>query len=382
MIQTTLPAEDSGCGRLFAALELSNKKWKLAMSARGKKREVTVPAGNMAALLEAFDKAKAHFKLDGAASVMSCYEAGRDGFWLHHELDRVGVENLVVDSSSIEVDRRQRRAKTDRLDAWRLLRQLERYAEGDRRALRIVRVPSVEAEDARRPHRELQRLREERTAQANRIRGLLVLHGLRLTVGPRFPQQLSEMVVEGGGPVRAHLHAELVREFARWQLVSEQIKVLEAELDAQLQAEAATDPAVHTIQKLCRLRAVGIMSATVFTREFFGWRDFRNRREVGGASGLVNMPFASGDRSSDQGISKAGNRRVRTTLIQIAWGWLRYQPESALSQWFQKRFAASARLRRIGIVALARRLLIALWRYVEKDLVPVGAQLKPVPTNA
>lgn len=382
MTQTTLRAEDSGCERLFAALELSNKTWKLAMSGRGKHRERTVPSGNMAALLAAFDQAKEQFKLDGAASVLTCYEAGRDGFWLHRELERMGVENVVVDSSSIEVDRRQRRAKTDRLDAWRLLRQLERYTEGDRQALRVVRVPSVEAEDARRPHRELQRLREERTAQANRIRGLLVLHGIRRTVGPRFAQWLSEARGEGGAPLAPHLHAELLRELARWQLVSEQIKVLEAELDAQLQEETPVDPAVVIIQKLYRLRAIGVTGSTVFTREFFGWRDFHNRREVGGASGLVNMPFASGDRSSDQGISKAGNRRVRTTLIQITWGWLRYQPDSALSQWFQKRFAGSPRLRRIGIVALARRLLIALWRYIERDIVPGGAQFKPVPAAA
>jgi len=382
MIQTTLRVEDSDCERLFAALELSNKKWKLAMSGRGKKREATVPAGNMAALLEAFDKARAHFKLDGVTPVRTCYEAGRDGFWLHRELERVGIENLVVDSSSIEVDRRQRRAKTDRLDAWRLLRQLERHADGDRRALRVVRVPSAEAEDARRPHRELQRLREERTAQANRIRGLLVLHGIRLNVGPKFVDRLSEARGGDGAPLPPHLQAELLREFVRWQLVSEQIKVLEAELAAQLEAETPIDPGVATIQKLYRLRAIGVTGATVFTRELFGWRDFHNRREVGGASGLVNMPFASGDRSSDQGISKASNRRVRATLIQITWGWLRYQPDSELSQWFQKRFAGSPRLRRIGIVALARRLLIALWRYVQRGIVPTGAQLKPVSAAA
>lgn len=381
MAQTTLRGEDTGCERLFAALELSNKKWKLAMSARGKNREVTVPSGNMAALLEAFDKAKTHFKLEAVARVVSCYEAGRDGFWLHRELERMGVKNLVVDSSSIEVDRRQRRAKTDRLDAWRLLRQLERYADGDRLALRVVRVPSVEAEDARRPHRELQRLREERTAQANRIRGLLVLHGIRLAVGPKFAERLSEARgVDGTLP--PHLQAELLREFVRWQLVSEQIKVLEAQLAAQLQEETPVDSAVAIIQKLYRLRAIGVTGSTVFTRELFGWRDLHNRREVGAVVGLVNMPYASGDQSSDQGISKASNRRVRATLIQITWGWLRYQPDSELSQWFQQRFAGSPRLRRIGIVALARRLIIALWRYIHRGVVPTGAQFKPVPAAA
>jgi transposase len=383
MAQTTLQREDSGCERLFAALELSNKKWKLAMSAGGKRhQEVTVPAGNLAALFDAFEKAKTHFHLGSRTLVVSCYEAGRDGFWLHRELEQAGVENLVVDSSSIEVDRRQRRAKTDRLDAWRLLRQLERYAGGDRHALRVVRVPSVEAEDARRLHREVERLRGERTAHANRIRGLLVLHGLRVALRRNFVERLGEARVTGGGPVPPQLCAELVREFGRWQLVNEHVKQLEAALNAQLAADGEADPAVHTIQKLYRLRAIGITSATVFTREFFGWRDFRNRRQVGAASGLVSMPYASGDRSSDQGISKAGNERIRATLIQIGWAWLRYQPDSALTKWFIQRFASSPRLRRIGIVALARRLLIDLWRYVERDIVPAGAQFKPTPTAA
>jgi transposase len=382
MAQTTLQIEDSGNGRLFAALELSNKKWKLAMSPGGKHREVTVPAGNLAALFDAFEKAKTHFHLDGRTPVVSCYEAGRDGFWLHRELERAGVENLVVDSSSIEVDRRQRRAKTDRLDAWRLLRQLERYAGGDRHAFRVVRVPSVEAEDGRRLHREVERLRGERTAHANRIRGLLVLHGLRVALRSNFVERLGEARVTGGGPVPPQLYAELVREFGRWQLVNEQTKQLEAALNAQLAADGETDPAALTIQKLYRLRAIGVTSATVFTREFFGWREFRNRRQVAGASGLVSMPFASGDRSSDQGISKAGNARMRTTLIQIGWAWLRYQPDSALTKWFYQRFASSPRLRRIGIVALARRLLIDLWRYVERDIVPAGVQFKPTPIAA
>lgn len=381
MTQTTLQTKDTGCERLFVALELSNKKWKLAMSARGKNREVNVEGGDLAAVLEAFAKTKARLGLDPDALVVTCYEAGRDGFWLHRELERAGIQNVVVDSSSIEVDRRQRRAKTDRLDAWRLLRQLERYTDGDPRALRVVRIPSVEAEDARRPHRELQRLREERTAHGNRLRALLVLHGVRLAVGPGFDGRLGEARGMDGGPLPPGLQAELLREFTRWQLVTEQIRTLEAEQRAQL-AETAPDPAVRTIQQLFRLRGIGITSSTVFTREFFGWRDFHNRREVGAASGLVNMPYASGDRNSDQGISKAGNRRVRTTLIQIAWGWLRYQPGSALSVWFQERFAGSPRLRRIGIVALARRLLIALWRYVRDGVIPEGAGFKPIPTVA
>jgi transposase len=372
MTQTTLQVEDTGCERLFAALELSNKKWKLALAARGKHREVNVGGGDVAAVLAEFEKAKARMGLDPNAPVTSCYEAGRDGFWLHRQLEQAGVENLVVDSSSIEVDRRQRRAKTDRLDAWRLLRQLVRYQEGERQALRVVRVPSEEAEDGRRPHRELQRLREERTAHGNRIRALLVLHGIRVELGQGFPDRVAQAQGRDGRPLPPALQAELIREFVRWEVVNTQIGTLETERRVRLGQREPSDPAVRISQQLARLCGIGATSATVFAYEFFAWRDFRNRRQVGAATGLVASPYASGDRRTDQGISKAGNRRVRTTLIQIAWGWLRYQPESTLTKWFKNRFAGSPRTRRIGIVALARRLIINLWRYVQQGVIPDG----------
>lgn len=376
MTRTILQGEDTGCERLFAALELSNKKWKLALTALGKHREVNVAGGDFAAVLAEFAKAKARMGLCADAPVTSCYEAGRDGFWLHRQLEQAGIENLVVDSSSIEVDRRQRRAKTDRLDAWRLLRQLVRYQQGDRRALRKVPVPSEEAEDARRPHRELQRLREERTAHSNRIRALLVLHGVPVAVGPGFPDRVREARAKNGQALPAALQAELVREFARWELVGGHIRTLEAERRARLAQKKPTDPGVRISQQLTRLCGIGETSATVFANEFFAWRDFRNRRQVGAATGLVSSPYASGDRRTDQGITGAGNRRVRTTLIQIGWGWLRYQPDSALTQWFQKRFAGSPRTRRIGIVALARRLIIDLWRFVQHGVIPDGVRFK------
>lgn len=380
MRETTLQSEDTASELLFAAIELSNKKWKLALTARGRNREVTVPSGDLAGVLRAFDQAKERFGLDMAAQVISCYEAGRDGFWLHRALEKLDVHNLVVDSSSIEVDRRFRRAKTDRLDAWRLVRQLQRYQGGERRALRMVRVPSVEDEDARRPHRELERLRRERTGHSNRIRGLLALHGVGVRLGSGFVERLRQLEVDGQS-LPAYLQAELAREYSRWELVGQQIRTLEAEQRQRLE-KCPDVPGVHMARRLFALRGVGMAGASVFTWEFFAWRDFRNRRQVGAAVGLTPTPYASGDRQSEQGISDAGNRRVRATLIQIAWGWLRYQPDSALSQWFQKRFAGSPRSRRIGIVALARRLLIALWRYVRDGVVPEGARLKPVPTAA
>jgi transposase len=379
MRETTLRSQDTGNEGLLLAFDLSSKTWKLAFAGRGRTRDVTVPGGDLGAMLQEVTKAKERFGLDPAAPVLSCYEAGRDGFWLHRALEEMGVANLVVDPSSIEVDRRFRRAKTDRLDAQRLLRQLQRYAGGDRHALRVVRVPSVEDEDARRPHRELQRLRQERTAHSNRIRGLLTLYGVRLggqvVLGPHFTEQLEAARQVNGEPLPLHLREELLREYARWGLVDEQLRAVEV-VRRQRLAQTATHPHSRTITQLTELCGIGLTSAALFTHEFFGWRDFQNRRELTAAAGLAPTPFASGDREIEQGISKAGNRRVRATLIQIAWGWLRYQPDSKLSRWFQLRFASSPRLRRIGIVALARRLLIDLWRYARSGVLPEGAQLK------
>lgn len=371
MCHTTLQEKDTDSEVLLAALELSAKTWKVAMGACGRTRQVTVPAGELAALWEAFAKAKVRFGLDPAAAVVSCYEAGRDGFWIHRELEKAGVTNLVVDAASIEVDRRQRRAKTDRLDAGRLLAQLRRFHGGERRALRAIAVPSVADEDARRPHRELERLRKERTAHGNRMRSLFTLHGYRLKVGVHVPEQVREL----GDRLPPHLRAEVLREYERWQMVNTQIHALEAELRAEL-AQEAPEPAIALIQHLMKLCAIGDASGRLFVREFFGWRQFGNRRQLAAAAGLTGTPYASGTMEREQGISKAGNRRVRAILIEIAWGWLRYQPDSPLSLWFQERFAGSARLRRIGIVAVARRLLIDLWRYLKDGVIPAGVKFK------
>jgi len=370
MCHTALRGKDTDSEVLLAALELSAKEWKLAVGARGRTRQVAVPAGDLAGVFQVFDTAKARFGLDPAAVVMSCYEAGRDGFWIHRELEKAGVINLVVDAASIEVDRRQRRAKTDRLDAWRLLAQLQRFHGGERRALRTVMVPTVAEEDARRPHRELERLRKERTAHGNRMRSLFTLHGYRLKVGTHVPEQVSEL----GQRLPPHLGAEVLREYERWQMVNTQIEVLEAELRAELTQE--TEPAITMIKQLMKLCAIGDASGRLFVREFFGWRRFENRRQLAAAAGLTGTPYASGSMEREQGISKAGNRRIRAMLIEIAWGWLRFQPDSPLSLWFKERFAGSPRLRRIGIVAVARRLLIDLWRYLKDGVIPAGVKFK------
>ncbi len=358
---------------LYMAFELSEKDWKLALGdgARGPSR-YTVSAGDTAALLECIAKAKVRCALAPEARVHSCYEAGRDGFWLHRWLITQGIDNVVVDSASIEVNRRARRAKTDRLDADKLLSMLLRYHADEPRVWSVVRVPTPEEEDARRAHRELGRLGHERTAHINRIRALLVLHNRRVKyVGGRLWQRWW---TSHAGELRPGVRAEIERESERLVLVKQQMDTIEA---GQRQAVAAgSEPQVAG---LAQLRGIGINSGWVLAKELFGWRRFRNRREVAGCLGLTPSPYDSGGSETEQGISKAGNRRVRTLLVELAWSWLRYQPQSELSQWFNRRFAGGGkRLRRIGIVALARRLAIALWRYLEHGLIPDGAQLKPI----
>ena len=358
---------------LYMAFELSEKNWKLSLSdgVRSPSR-YTVAAGDTAALLECIAKTKARCGLAPEARVCSCYEAGRDGFWLHRWLIEQGIENMVVDSSSIEVNRRARRAKTDRLDAEKLLSMLIRYHAKEPRVWSVVRVPTQQEEDARRAHRELGRLVHERSAHINRIRALLVLNNVRVKyVGGRLWQRWWTGNAQELPP---GVRAEIERESARLLLVKQQMDTIEA---AQRQAVAAGSEA--QVARLAQLRGIGMSSGWVLGKELFGWRRFRNRREVAGCLGLTPSPYASGESETEQGISKAGNRRVRTLMVELAWSWLRYQPQSELSQWFNRRFAGGGkRLRRIGIVALARRLAIALWRYLEDGLIPDGAKLKPI----
>ena len=358
---------------LYMAFELAEKNWKLSLGDGARSpSHYAVAAGDTAALLECIAKAKARCGLASEASVASCYEAGRDGFGLHRWPIAHGIDNIVVDSASIEDNRRARRVKTDRLDGDKLLAMLIRYGAGERRVWSVVRVPTPGQEDARRAHRELGRLGHERTAHINRIRALLVLNNRRVKyVGGRLWQRWWAGHAQELAP---GVRGEIERESARLLLVKKQMDTIEA---AQRQAVAAgSEPQVTG---LAQLRGIGISSGWVLVKELFGWRRFHNRREVAGCLGLTPSPYASGESETEQGISKAGNRRVRTLLVELAWSWLRYQPQSELSQWFNRRFAGGGkRLRRIGIVALARRLAIALWRYLRDGLIPDGAPLKPV----
>lgn len=362
-------------GRLYMAFELGEKGWKLSLGdgVRGPSRH-TLVASDLNAVLQVIAKAKARCGLAPQAPVRSCYEAGRDGFWLHRWLTEQGIVNLVVDSASIEVNRRARRAKTDRLDGDKLLSMLMRYHAGERRVWTIARVPTEEQEDERRLHRELGRLRQERTAHSNRIRSLLVLHNLRVAhIGGRSWQHWWN---DHDSQLPAGLGAEIEREVARLALVVTQIKTIETQ-----QHEAVKAGAQPAVALLARLSGIGVGSSWLLVKELFGWRRFHNRREVAGCLGLAPTPYSSGESQVEQGISKAGNKRSRCLMIELAWSWLRYQPTSQLAQWFNERFAPGGkRMRRVGIVALARRLAIALWRYLEYGEIPPGASLKPVVT--
>jgi transposase len=309
--------------------------------------------------------------------VVSCYEAGREGFWLHRFVEAHGITNSVVDSSSIEVNRRKRRAKSDGLDVRKLLTMLIRSHHGERGVWRVVHVPSIEAEDQRHLHRDLETVKQERASTIARIKGILSSQGIRLTSVNKLPEQLDALRLWDGSPMPSGLRQRLLRVYAHYTFLSEQIAALEAERRVRLQS--AQDATLEKVRQLMQLKGLGINGAWLLVREFFGWRAFKNRREVGGLAGLTPTPYHSGESARDQGITKAGNRHVRWMTTELAWSWVRYQPESALSCWFQERFGGGGkRLRRIGIVAVARKLLIALWRFLETGVLPAGAALKVV----
>jgi transposase len=370
---------------LYLGFELGNMEWKLGFSVGiGQRARVrTIRARDVEGLQREIELAKKRLGLPENSRVLSCYEAGRDGFsrkdigtmWLHRYLVEARVENVVVDSSSIEVNRRFRRAKTDRMDVAKLVGQLIRYEGGEKKVWRVVRVPGVEAEDRRQFHRDLEELKAERTQHINRMKGLLAGQGVRLEIGSSFVERLSAIRLWDGRSIAEGLKARLEREYERLQFVQGQIHKLEVQRVAAIRR--STDPEMEKVRGLLRLKGIGLNGAWVNTMEFFAWRDFRNGKEVGGLAGLTPTLYQSGDSSRERGMSKAGNRHVRALAIEIAWGWLRYQPESELSQWYQRRFGdGSSRVRRIGIVALARKLLVALWRYLETGLIPQGAVLK------
>ena len=362
--------------KLYIALELSNSKWKLAFSTAEKIRLITIDARDLVAFQRVLAMTKEKWGLPEDIQTLTVYEAGRDGFWIHRWLESLGIENVIVDPASIEVNRRKRRAKTDRLDAKALVRQLIRYRNGERTVWAVVKVPSVQEEDQRRREREIKRLKKEIGASTARIKSLLVLHGLKVDSLRKLDEQLGKMFCWNGDPLPEHLRAEISREYQRVEFARAQLKGLERERAGRIATPQTK--AEQQAHKLLKLKGVGVISAMMLSDEFFSWREFKNVRQVGACAGLDGSPYASGDSQAEQGISKAGNARVRALMIELAWSWLRNQPASALALWFEKNFARGKRSRRIGIVAVARKLLVALWKYLEKDELPEGASLKPL----
>lgn len=380
MKTTTRVLESTATPTLLMAIELSGREWQLAFATQATDRprfRRVKAATALVHLPHELARAKQHFGLPPSARVRSCYESGYDGFWVHRALTTLGVDNIVVEASSIEVKRQRRRAKSDGLDVASLLRLLIRQHAGERRAVAVVRVPTVAQEDARQLHRGLETLLRERTRLTNRLKGLLATQGVRRRITGDFLATLERIRLWDGEPLPPGLRRRLADEWARLQQVAAQITALTKERQTRLAAPAA-DPLVAQAQQLATLQGIGETSAWVFAMEGLGWRAFRNRREVGAFPGLTPTPYQSGSMARELGISKAGNVRMRAMLNQISWSWVRYQPQSALSRWFQRRFAhAGKRARRIGIVAVARKLVIALWRYLTQGVIPEGAVLKP-----
>jgi len=357
---------------MYVAMELSKKDWKLAFGDGSKQRIRTIPACAQSRLLSEVQLAKEKLGLPTDAPVVFCYEAGRDGFWIERMLRTHGFEVHIMDPASIEVPRRSRQRKTDRLDAQRLLKLLLRFALwGEKDAFSRVRVPSEEQEAAMRVHRERQRLVNERKQHRTRIKSLLALHGIERGNPARI--RVDQLRDWQGQALRGAWVDEVQREQQRLIMVEEQLRGIER-AQAQALAKPST-PMEEKARKLCALKAVGPQSSWVLSHECFGWREFRNRKQLGSFAGLTGTPSDSGETVREQGISKAGSARVRTTMIELGWLWVRWQPNSALTKWFVDNYVrgGTKRSRRKGIVALARKLLIALWKYVEEDLVPEGA---------
>jgi transposase len=369
---------DRNCA-LQVSLELAVRRWKVALgsSMRANPTVFSVDAidlwERLQQLLQRLAEFKARWGLPADCEVALIYEAGQDGLWIARALEREGVQVIVVDPASVPVARHARRAKTDRLDALKLLEVLRGWLRGERGELRVLHIPSEAAEAQRLHSRERGLLQKEVNQHVDRMIKRLRLYGCSQDIDGAFVDRLmaGQIRQADGRPLPEELWSWLMRECERLELARQQLRSLEKTLLEQL-----PEPVQRTIAVLARLQGIGWVGAMRLVLELF-WRDFANRRQVGACVGLVPQPYDSGDSHVDQGISKQGNRRVRSLLIEMAWFWVRYQPNSEISQWFAKRTSGAAkRGRRIAIVAVARRLAIALWRYLRDGVVPAGAQLK------
>src|SRR5271155_1658154 len=371
---------------LVVAMELSGKSWQLGAVVPGVSRRPKrgLKAGDTAELLRVLERWKAEAVRAGKtiARIVVAYEAGRDGFWIARERSSRGIEAHVMQPASIPVERKGRRAKTDRIDLDMLLRTLLAWLRGEPRVCAMVRVPSEEEEDARRPGRERHKLTRERVSIENQIQSLLWLHGIygfraRLK---KAKEKLEALRMRSGASLPRETMAQLRRLMIRQRLLSEQLAEIDAAREAELAAAAAAkapDPerGQRMIRLLVAICGVGLETATQLVREVL-CRPFRDRRAVAAFVGLTGTPFQSGGMEREQGVSKSGDKRVRGLMMQLAWRWLKFQSDSALSRWYVERVGdAKGRIRKIMAVALARKLLVALWRYVQDGVIPEGARL-------
>jgi transposase len=366
-------------GAIFVSMELSRSVWlitSLSPGAGERMSKHSVRGGDVAGLLTRFAQLqeKAQARTGQIFPIISIQEAGLDGFWIHRVLQDEGIESHVVDPASIATSRRRRRAKTDKIDGEALVRTLLAYKRGEPRVCAMVKAPTPEEEDQRRIGRERKTLIAERVQHVNRIKGLLFAQG----IGDYEPlrrdrrDRLEGLTTGDGRPLPRHLKTQIGRELDRLELLLEQIKAVEAERDsllARIREASAAQPAAL----LLGLKGIGAEFAALLWSEGM-FRSFSNRRQVAAYAGLAPTPWKSGSVDREQGVSKAGNARLRTTMIQLAWLWLRHQPASALSCWFRQRIARNGgRLKKPMIVALARKLLIALWKYTTAGVVIEGA---------
>jgi len=374
-------------GAIFVSLELSRSKWLVTSVSPGggeKMSKHSVAAGDVASLLSRLEelRRKAEARTKTRYPIVVIQEAGLDGFWIHRVLEQEGIESHVVDAASIAVARRRRRAKTDKIDGEALVRVLMAHKRGEPRVCAMARAPTVEAEDRRRPCRERQALIVERVRHVNRIKGLLFAQGIADYEPMRRDRRhrLAELRTGDGRELPPHLSAQVRRELDRLELLLEQIAAVEAERDAVLEAEGLVGGGTPAPQAmLMGLKGIGKDFAAVLWTEGL-CRPFSNRRQVAAYAGLAPTPWQSGSVDREQGLSKAGNPRLRTTMIQLAWLWLRHQPQSALACWFKERVAGhGTRARKTTIVALARKLVVALWKYVTAGVVVEGAVVKATP---
>jgi len=369
-------------GAIFVSLELSRSTWVITSLSPGNGETMSkhsVKAGDLPGLFARFSilREKSQARTGRNYPIVTIQEAGLDGFWIHRALEKEGIESHVVDPASIATSRRRRRAKTDRIDGEALLRSLMAYKRGEPRVCAMVRAPSPGDEDHRRICRERKSLIVERVAHVNRIKGLLFSQGIT-NYEPLLKdrrQLLEELRTGDGRALPMHMKAQICRELDRLELLLEQIRTVEAERDALIVA-LATDARPAPLQMLLAIKGVGAEFAVILWSEGF-FRHFDNRRQIAAYAGLAPTPWQSGAVDREQGVSKAGNPRLRTTLIQMSWLWLRHQPSSALARWFNERVKRNGgRMKKSAIVALARKLLVALWKYVTAGVVIEGAIMK------